>query len=96
MLDLILKEAKLEQEFKGLAVIEQQLTHINGRVLYYDHLLATAQRLYKEYRDRRSDVSELDRVLRALDGEPPSLGESLVNGAPALETPDPLVTEQAD
>jgi hypothetical protein len=25
VLDLILKEAKLEQEFKGLAVIEQQL-----------------------------------------------------------------------
>lgn len=50
-------------------VIHQQLEHLNGRVLYYDELLATAQRRYKEYRDRRADATELDRILRALDDD---------------------------
>ncbi|MFE9430321.1 ATP-binding protein [Streptomyces sp. NPDC006640] len=48
-------------------VVARQLQHINGRVLYYDELLATAQKRYKEYRDRKSDTTKLDAILRALD-----------------------------
>jgi hypothetical protein len=50
-------------------VISSQLEHINGRVLYYDHLLVTAQKRYKEYRDRKADTTELDALMRVLDGE---------------------------
>lgn len=58
-----LGERKLEE------VIQQQLQHIDGRVLYYDELLSTAQKRYRDYRDRQADVTELDKVLKALDGE---------------------------
>ncbi|WP_367126424.1 ATP-binding protein [Streptomyces phytohabitans] len=50
-------------------VIARQLEHINGRVLYYDELLATAQKRYKDYRDKKSDTTKLDALLRVLDGE---------------------------
>ncbi|MGJ7441718.1 BbrUII/HgiDII family restriction enzyme [Aquipuribacter sp. MA13-6] len=47
--------------------VARQLQHISGRVLYYDELLATAQKRYKDYRDQKADVTELDQVLRALE-----------------------------
>ncbi|MFG1670963.1 ATP-binding protein [Streptomyces sp. Y7] len=50
-------------------VIARQLEHINGRVLYYDELIATAQKRYKDYRDKKSDTTKLDAILRVLDGE---------------------------
>ncbi|MFI5825534.1 ATP-binding protein [Streptomyces rishiriensis] len=50
-------------------VVARQLQHINGRVLYYDELLATAQKRYKEYRDRKSDTTKLDAILRVLDDD---------------------------
>ncbi|MFC9442114.1 MULTISPECIES: ATP-binding protein [Brevibacterium] len=57
--------------YLGRSTLEEalasQLNHINGRVLYYDELLSTAQRRYKLYRDRRSEASKLDVVLEALD-----------------------------
>ncbi|PTL73227.1 hypothetical protein C1I63_10445 [Rathayibacter caricis DSM 15933] len=50
-------------------VVSRQLHQIDGRILYYDTLLATAQKRYKDYRDRQSDVTELDKVMSALGGE---------------------------
>ena len=47
--------------------IETQLGFIDGRILYYDKLLSTAQKRYSDYRESKKDVTELDVVLRALD-----------------------------
>ncbi|WP_083459924.1 ATP-binding protein [Jiangella muralis] len=58
-----LGEADLED------LVRRQLSHIDGRILYYDKLLDTAQKRYKDYRDRKIDVTALDKVLAALDGE---------------------------
>ncbi|WP_179278085.1 ATP-binding protein [Rhodococcus sp. 14-2470-1a] len=50
-------------------VIDGQLEHIDGRVLYYDELLSTAQKRYSDYRERKKDLTELDRVIAALDAD---------------------------
>jgi hypothetical protein len=62
--------------------IDHELEGINGRVLYYHELLATAQRRYKDYRDKKVDVTELDSVLASLD----EIEEKMVS--PQVEGPD--------
>ena len=48
-------------------VIEQRLAHINGRVLYYEELLRSAQRLYREYRSQKETTSRVDRIIESLE-----------------------------
>ncbi|CAH0190608.1 BbrUII/HgiDII family restriction enzyme [Microbacterium foliorum] len=48
-------------------VIEKDLDSINGRVVYYRHLVRNARKQYQAYVDARSTLSNLDKVLASLD-----------------------------
>ncbi len=47
--------------------IENRLTPINGRILYYDELLRSAKKRYQEYRDQQSRASSVNKIIKALD-----------------------------
>jgi hypothetical protein len=47
--------------------IEHHLDPINGRVLYYDEMLHTAQKLYDDYRQQQDNTSTIDSIIAALD-----------------------------
>ena len=51
--------------------IENRLTPINGRILYYDELLTSAAKRYQEYRDQRSKASSVNKIIKALDERSP-------------------------
>lgn len=48
-------------------VVEKDLDSINGRVVYYRHLVRNARKQYQAYVDARSTLSSLDKVLASLD-----------------------------
>ena len=47
--------------------IEHKLEPINGRILYYDEMLHTAQKLYDDYRQQQDHTSTIDNIIAALD-----------------------------
>ncbi|MGZ0070015.1 BbrUII/HgiDII family restriction enzyme [Microbacterium arborescens] len=74
--------------------VHERLDHIGGRILFYDALLSTAQQRYREYRDKRTEITTLDEVLSSLDEltpEPSSVAEvgNEVAAANTLSTTPP-------
>lgn len=51
-------------------MVKDRMKSINGRILYYDGLLSSAQHHYQEYREAHLAGSTLDQTLRALDAPP--------------------------
>lgn len=53
--------------FTETAAIENRMDPIHGRILYYDEMLHSAQRLYDDYRKQQVQVSAIDNLIAALD-----------------------------
>lgn len=56
----------LKQELGGQGYVTAQLKSLGARVVYYDEMIANAQKSYGEYLEKAKELGRLDRILKQL------------------------------